>query len=52
MDSLKDLDLRAAKKQVCKITPEVVASLKSHFCHIRGGVIKKAKVKKAKKKSS
>ena len=43
MVALKELDLRAAKKQVCKITPEVVDSLKQRFCKVRGGVIKKAK---------
>jgi hypothetical protein len=43
MVSLKELDLRASKKQVCKITPELVASLKEQFCKVRGGVIKKAK---------
>jgi hypothetical protein len=43
MVSLRELDLRAAKKQVCKITPELVAALKERFCMVRGGVIKKAK---------
>lgn len=43
MVSLRELDLRAAKKQVCKITPELVAALKERFCKVRGGVIKKAK---------
>jgi len=42
MVSLRELDLRAAKKQVCKITPEMVSALKEH-CKIRGGVVKKAK---------
>ena len=43
MTALRELDLRAAKKQVCKITPELVAALKERFCKVRGGVIKKAK---------
>ena len=43
MVSLRELDLRAAKKQVCKITPELVAALKERFCKVRGGVVKKAK---------
>lgn len=46
MSELKELDLRAAKKQVCKITPELVDALKQHFCKIRGGVVKKGKAKK------
>ena len=43
LSDLQELDLRAAKKQVCKISPEVVDALKQHFCKVRGGVIKKAK---------
>mmetsp|Transcript_27625 Transcript_27625/g.46358 ORF Transcript_27625/g.46358 Transcript_27625/m.46358 type:complete len:426 (+) Transcript_27625:116-1393(+) len=43
MVELKELDLRAAKKQVCKITPEMVNALKDRYCKVRGGVIKKAK---------
>lgn len=43
MESLRELDLRAPKKQVCKISPEVVDALKHHFCKVRGGVIKKSK---------
>jgi hypothetical protein len=43
MECLQELDLRAAKKQVCKITPELVDVLKKRHCHIRGGVVKKAK---------
>jgi hypothetical protein len=43
MTELKELDLRAAKKQVCKISPELVEALRQHFCKIRGGVIKKSK---------
>ena len=39
------------KKPVCKITPEMVAALKEHFCKIRGGVVKKAKGGKGKKKA-
>lgn len=46
MTELKELDLRATKKQVCKITPELVDALKQHYCKIRGGVIKKSKGKK------
>lgn len=49
MTSLKELDLRAAKKQVCKITPELVSTLKDRYCKVRGGVVKKAKGKKGKK---
>jgi hypothetical protein len=41
MISLRELDLRASKKQVCKITPEMVSALKEHFCKIRGGLVKK-----------
>jgi hypothetical protein len=41
--ALKELDLRATKKQVCKISPEVVDTLKQQFCKVRGGVIKKSK---------
>ena len=45
LSSLTELDLRGAKKQVCKITPEIVCALrdKSAICAIRGGVVKKAK---------
>lgn len=43
MSCLKELDLRAMKKQVCKITPEMVDILKRQRCIIRGGVVKKAK---------
>lgn len=52
MTELKELDLRAAKKQVCKITPELVESLRDHFCKIRGGVVKKAKGGKKKKEKA
>jgi hypothetical protein len=43
MTSLRELDLRAAKKQVCKIAPEVNDILKGNHCIIRGGVVKKGK---------
>lgn len=43
MVSLRELDVRAAKKQVCKIAPEVADMLKAQKCVLRGGVIKKAK---------
>jgi Leucine-rich repeat (LRR) protein len=43
MTALRELDLRAAKKQVCKISPEVVDVLKTQFCKVRGGVVKKSK---------
>jgi hypothetical protein len=36
MDSLKELDVRANKKQVCKISEDVIAALKIHRCMIRG----------------
>lgn len=44
--ALTELDIRGVKKQVCKITPEMVHALKykAHGnCTIRGGVVKKAK---------
>ena len=41
LSNLKVLDLRTAKKPVCKITPEFVDTLSK--CTIRGAVIKKAK---------
>ena len=43
MTSLRELDLRAAKKQVCKLTPELAQSLGKQSCSIRGGVVKKSK---------
>ena len=43
MTSLRELDIRAPKKQVCKITPEVADILKNQSCMVRGGVVKKAK---------
>ena len=50
MTSLELLDVRPAKKAVCKITPEMFEALKEH-CLLRGHVIKKAKGKgKGKKK--
>jgi len=48
MAALRELDVRAPKKQVCKIPPEVAELLKNQHCIIRGGVVKKAKGKKAK----
>lgn len=41
--ALRELDVRAAKKQVCKIAPEVAEALAGQLCKLRGGVIKKAK---------
>lgn len=49
MSSLKALDIRAAKKQVCKITPEVAEAFRDRFCKVRGGLVKKAKGGKKKK---
>eukprot|EP00602_Paraphysomonas_sp_CaronLab_P011789 CAMPEP_0185042626 /NCGR_PEP_ID=MMETSP1103-20130426/42460_1 /TAXON_ID=36769 /ORGANISM="Paraphysomonas bandaiensis, Strain Caron Lab Isolate" /LENGTH=458 /DNA_ID=CAMNT_0027582727 /DNA_START=8 /DNA_END=1384 /DNA_ORIENTATION=+ len=46
MVSLRELDLRAQKKQVCKIAPEVNEILKGNKCIIRGGVVKKGKGKR------
>jgi len=46
MESLRELDLRAMKKEVCKIDSDVVDALVSRNCTIRGGVVKKAKGKK------
>ena len=43
MVGLKELDVRAAKKQVCKITPEIAERLSKQRCTVRGGVVKKAK---------
>ena len=50
--ALKELDLRAAKKQVCKMTPETSAMFKLRHCIVRGGIIKKAKKGKGGKKKS
>jgi Leucine-rich repeat (LRR) protein len=43
MTSLKELDLRAVKKQVCKISPECMEAFKAQKCIVRGGVVKKIK---------
>lgn len=43
MESLKELDVRAAKKQVCKVPQEVAEILMARKCMLRGGVIKKSK---------
>lgn len=43
MVELRELDVRAAKKQVCKIPPETAEALTARNCVIRGGVVKKAK---------
>lgn len=49
MESLRELDVRAAKKQVCKIAPDLSDSLRAQNCIVRGGVVKKAKGGKGKK---
>ena len=46
MESLQELDVRAAKKQVCKIAQEVAEVLMAKKCMLRGGVIKKSKKSK------
>ncbi len=46
MVSLRELDVRAAKKQVCKVNQEVADSLIAQRCMLRGGVIKKSKKQK------
>lgn len=43
MVALRELDVRAPKKQVCKIAPEVADALKKQHCVLRGGVVKKVK---------
>ena len=43
MTSLKELDVRAVKKQVCKISPECMDAFKAQKCVVRGGVVKKIK---------
>jgi len=43
MTSLKELDLRAVKKNVCKISPECMEAFKAQKCVVRGGVVKKIK---------
>ena len=48
MESLRELDLRAMKKEVCKIDSDVVDALVARNCTVRGGVVKKAKGKKGK----
>ena len=50
--ALKELDLRAAKKQVCKITPEISDAFKLQHCIVRGGIVKKAKKAKGGKKKA
>lgn len=45
---LRELDVRAAKKQVCKISPDLSEALKAQHCVVRGGVVKKAKGGKGK----
>jgi hypothetical protein len=52
LGDLKELDIRAPKKQVCKITPDMVDALKKNRCIVRGGVVKKAKSSKRSKKAS
>lgn len=48
MSALRELDVRATKKQVCKINQDVAEVLKEQMCKVRGGVIKKVKGKKKK----
>jgi hypothetical protein len=43
MESLRELDVRAAKKQVCKVAQDVAEILIARKCMLRGGVIKKSK---------
>lgn len=43
MTSLRELDVRAVKKQVCKISPECMDAFKAQKCVVRGGVVKKIK---------
>jgi hypothetical protein len=49
MTSLRELDLRAPKKQVCKIPQNVVDALKLQKCVLRGGVVSKVKASKKSK---
>lgn len=42
-ENLRELDVRAAKKQVCKLPPELVMWLADRKCIIRGGVPQKPK---------
>lgn len=44
LSSLRELDMRAIKKNVCKITPECMDQFKLQRCVVRGGVVKKIKV--------
>lgn len=44
--ALRQLDLRAAKKQVCKVPPELLAVLDANNCAVRGGVQKRKSKKK------
>jgi len=44
LSSLRELDMRAVKKNVCKITPECMDQFKLQKCVVRGGVVKKIKV--------
>ncbi len=43
MSGLRELDLRAVKKNVCKITPECMEKFRLQKCVVRGGVVKKIK---------
>ena len=52
MSSLKELDVRPAKKAVCKITPEMFEALNGQDCVMKGYVIKKSKKKGGKKKKA
>ena len=40
------MDVRAAKKQVCKFTPELMQTLVKNQCMVRGGIVKKGKASK------
>ena len=51
-ENLKELDIRAPKKQICKITPEIVEALKHNRCVIRGGIVKKKTKKRKSKKDT
>jgi len=44
LSSLRELDMRGVKKNVCKITPECMDQFKLQKCVVRGGVVKKIKV--------
>ena len=48
MSALRELDIRAGKKEKCKITPEFIEQLRQQHCTVRGGVVKKAKGAKKK----